>query len=85
MATLKEHILGLRVEDRYDEAQKVQEVMTRFGCSIKTRLGLHKTANDGCAQSGIILLQLIPNEENVPRLIDELSKIDGVEVKEMHF
>ncbi|MGM0376182.1 MAG: hypothetical protein ACQEQ0_05370 [Bacteroidota bacterium] len=85
MTTPKEHIIGIRVEDRYDEAQEVQKVLTRYGCSIKTRLGLHKAGDDNCGQSGIILLQLIPDEENVPNLLDALSKIDGVEVKEMQF
>ena len=85
MTTPKEHILGIRVEDRYDEAQEVQKVLTHYGCSIRTRLGLHKAQNDNCDHSGIILLQLIPGEKHISQLTEALGKIDGVEVKEMKF
>ena len=83
--TPNEHILGIQVEDRYDEAQEVQKVLTHYGCSIRTRLGLHKANDQNCGQSGIILLQLIPGEQNVSKLMEALDKIDGVEVKEMQF
>ncbi|MFO8001687.1 MAG: hypothetical protein R6U46_10615 [Marinilabilia sp.] len=46
---------------------------------------LHRAGDENCGQSGIILLQLVPDEENIPHLIDLLAKIDGVEVKEMQF
>ncbi len=85
MSKSNDHIIGIRVEDRYDEAQEVQKVLTRYGCSILTRLGLHQTKNTQCGQSGLIILQLIPDDEEARLLINALSKIDGVEVKEMVF
>jgi hypothetical protein len=85
MTKTKEHIIGIHVKDRYDEAQQVQEVLTRYGCSIKTRLGLHNVNGDNCAQGGVILLQLVPDDEEARLLISAMNKIDGVEVKEMVF
>ncbi|WP_010665603.1 hypothetical protein [Marinilabilia salmonicolor] len=85
MATPKEHIIGIHVEDRFDEAQQVQEILTRYGCSIKTRLGLHNTNGTNCSQGGIIILQLIPDNEKAELLIRAMKKLEGVEVKEMVF
>jgi hypothetical protein len=85
MTKTKEHIIGIHVKDRYDEAQQVQEVLTRYGCSIKTRLGLHNVNSGNCAQGGVILLQLVPDDEEARLLISAMNKIDGVEVKEMVF
>jgi len=57
---MAEHVtvLGIRIEDRVKEAGEVQKVLTKFGCSIKTRLGLHEVSNDFCSSSGLILLEL---------------------------
>lgn len=85
MSKTNEHIIGIHVGDRYDEARQVQEILTRYGCSIKTRLGLHNTNGQNCSQGGIILLQLIPDDEKAPLLIKELSNLEGVRVKEMVF
>ncbi len=85
MGAPKEHIIGIQVEDRYDEAQQVQEILTRYGCSIKTRLGLHRADGTHCSQSGIIILQLIPDKEESGLLINAMNKLEGVRVKEMVF
>ena len=63
---MAEHVtvLGIRIEDRVKEAGEVQKVLTKFGCSIKTRLGLHEVSNDFCSSSGLILLELTgPKDE----------------------
>lgn len=85
MSKINEHIIGIHVEDRFDEAQQVQEILTRYGCSIKTRLGLHNTNGNNCSQGGIIILQLIPDNEKAELLINAMKKLEGVEVKEMVF
>ncbi len=85
MSKTNEHIIGILVEDRYDEAQQVQEILTRYGCSIKTRLGLHNTNENPCSQGGVIILQLIPEDEKARLLINAMNKLEGVQVKEMVF
>jgi len=35
-------ILGILIPDRVKDAVKIQEALTKYGCSIKTRLGLHE-------------------------------------------
>ena len=43
-------IMGIQVGDREQEAVKVQELLTKQGCIIKTRLGLHEASVEGAVQ-----------------------------------
>jgi hypothetical protein len=78
-------ILGIHLTDRVNKVSDVQAVLTKFGCTIKTRLGLHEVVNDFCSRSGIILLELTGYREDYFKLENELLKIDGLEVKKMVF
>ncbi|MDP1622032.1 MAG: hypothetical protein Q8M08_06795 [Bacteroidales bacterium] len=78
-------ILGVHITDRVPEVSVVQAVLTKFGCTIKTRLGLHEVKDDFCARSGLIILELTGNREEFFKLENELLKIDGLEVKKMVF
>lgn len=75
------HIMAIRVAPRNVAAPKVQEVLTKFGCIIKVRLGLHEALENECANDGIILLQLIHDVEKIKSLKDELNEIQGVSAK----
>lgn len=78
-------ILGIKIEDRLKGASEVQKVLSRFGCSIKTRLGLHEVSDEFCSTSGIIILELTgPNEEQV-KLYESLIRISGVNTQKMEF
>lgn len=63
-------IIGIHLKDRSQEAVHLQEILTRYGCSIKTRIGLHDASEGQCAPGGIILLEVISKQEE---LIQELS------------
>ena len=78
-------ILGISVYDRTKEAGLVQEELTRFGCSIKTRLGLHEVTDEFCSQSGLIILELFGDKAEQLALERDLNAISGVEVKKMEF
>ncbi|MEI6435866.1 MAG: hypothetical protein WCP32_13550 [Bacteroidota bacterium] len=78
-------ILGIHLTDRVKKVTDVQAVLTKFGCSIKTRLGLHDVVDDSCSPGGIILLELTGNREEFLKLENELLKIDGLDVKKMVF
>lgn len=73
-------ILGVLVNHRSEVAVEVQEVLTKFGCIIKLRLGLHETANV-CAEDALLLLQLDGSKEEISNLQESLNIIDGVETK----
>jgi hypothetical protein len=78
-------ILGLHLTNRVKEAIKVQDVLTKFGCSIKTRLGLHDVNEEVCSTNGIIILELCGSIDEMAKLENELLKIEGLEVRKMTF
>jgi hypothetical protein len=78
-------ILGVHITDRLKEVSEFQSILTKFGCTIKTRLGLHEVHEDFCARSGLIILELTGIREEFVKLENELLKIDGLEVKKMVF
>ena len=78
-------ILGLHVTDRAGEAVKIQDLLTKFGCSIKTRLGLHEVNENICSSCGIILLELTGDKAECDKLESELLKVEGLDVQKMTF
>ena len=58
-------ILGVLITDRQKEAGKVQALLTKFGCSIKTRLGLHEVTDNLCSSSGLIILELTGDVDTI--------------------
>ena len=74
------HIMALRIKHRNNKAPGVQEILTRFGCDIKMRLGLHEAGREECSNEGLILLQLTAE---CPDLEKELNSVEGVTAKTM--
>jgi len=72
------YIIGVRMENRIDNAVKFQEVLTKNGCKIKTRLGLHEVSDDVCSNDGIIVLQPCGTKEDVEALVNELNSLEGI-------
>lgn len=78
---MNRNVLLILIENRMQAALKVQEVLTKYGCSIKTRLGLHDAGPNLCASTGLIFLELIGEKKENENFESELSKIPGVSVK----
>lgn len=78
-------ILGIMINDRIKEAGSVQKILTQYGCSIKTRLGLHEVTDKLCSTSGLIILELTGPLADQKKLKDELGKIQGITLKMMEF
>ncbi|HHT63255.1 MAG: hypothetical protein ACOX4H_04915 [Bacillota bacterium] len=75
------YLIGVRMENRIDHAAKFQETLTKNGCKIKTRLGLHEVSDDACSNDGIIVLQPCGNKEDVEALVNELNSLEGVKAR----
>lgn len=76
-------VMGISINLRTAHAPSVQEVLTKYGCLIKTRLGLHETDEKSCSEQGIVLLQLRGDDSEIEALKNELSAIQGVKVNTM--
>ena len=64
-------IIGINIGNRIEEAVKFQQIITEFGCDIRTRIGLHNTDENECINNGIILLEVV---NNTCQICDTLSK-----------
>ncbi|HAX97829.1 MAG TPA: hypothetical protein DCY12_02780 [Candidatus Atribacteria bacterium] len=71
-------LLVVKIGARSNQATKVQEVLTQHGCSIRTRLGLHETSPNYCAEDGLVILELADNQEDIQALRNDLEKLSGV-------
>ena len=70
--------MAIKLENRKDSATLVQNVLTRYGCFIKTRLGIPYHNEDGsCANSGLIILEVI-NQKALFDLKNELLQIGDI-------
>ena len=75
------YIIGIRVDNRVANAVKLQEVLTKDGCNIKTRLGLHDTSGDECATDGIVILQPYGEENEVKSMVEDLNSLEGIKAR----
>jgi hypothetical protein len=70
--------MGILVDKRTESAPKVQEILTRFGDSILSRVGIH---DPGEEDHGLITLNIRDREEKIKSLSKELESLNGVRVK----
>ena len=77
------YIMAILQEHRVETATKVQEILTRFGCNIRVRLGLHDAGIETCSPSGLILLQICGDKAEIEQMQLELQKVPYVKVKLM--
>lgn len=81
----KKYIIGISVFDRIKEAGLTQKILTEYADCIKTRLGFHELSIDKCSRNGIIMLEMIGNEERIEMMLSKLSEIGGIESQKMIF
>lgn len=70
-------ILGIELPERNTDATKFQEILTEHGCNIRTRIGMHHGTEKACTNNGIILLDIVGENED---LLNELKEHWNVQV-----
>lgn len=80
---MKEKIIAIVIGKRVEEAPRVQEVLTIYGCIIKTRLGLHDHVGESCSNNGLVLLHVEGDEDRIKNLENDLNQLEDVTVSEM--
>ncbi|WP_409372115.1 hypothetical protein [Pseudobacteroides cellulosolvens] len=74
--------MAIVISHRSKNAPDVQKVLTKFGCMIKVRLGLHEAGNV-CSEEGLIVLQLAGDSSEIKNFQEELNAIEGVRANTM--
>jgi hypothetical protein len=78
-------ILGVLVQDRENLPVKLQDIFSKYGCCIKTRIGLNELDIPGKGSAGLIILELMGDKEECIRLENEILMLSGTEVRKMLF
>lgn len=80
---MKHTIFGVHISHRVESVPAVQAVLTKYGCNIRTRLGIHDADGTSCSPSGLLVVDVFgPETEDFFR---ELQELTGVDVQRMDF
>jgi len=78
---MRKDLLVVLIGSRVRKALPVQEILTRYGCIVKTRLGIHDAGKNGCSDTGLIILELIPQGPRIKKLKKELDALPRVKAQ----
>lgn len=78
-------IMAIKVNGRVAKAPLVQEILTEYGCNIRTRVGFHEASEDFCGADGILILQLVGDKEEIQQMYEKLKALDGVKTQFIEF
>jgi hypothetical protein len=74
-------ILLILIGKRKDTALRVQQVLTGWGCIIKTRLGIHDGVLENCSDEGLLILELHGTQEQMDELTRKVSVLPDVQAR----
>jgi hypothetical protein len=78
---MEKSVLLVLIDNRKESADKVQKILTGWGCYIKTRLGIHDGVLDNCSDHGLIFLELVGEGTKHEELMRKLKLVKGVDAK----
>ena len=80
---MKHTIFGIHISRRTENVPAVQATLTKYGCNIRTRLGIHDSDATSCSPSGLVLVDVFGDETE--SFYAELGALNGVELQRMDF
>ncbi len=75
---MKRSVLLILVDHRKESSEKLQKILSAWGCTIKTRLGLHSEVMDNCTEHGLLFLELAGKDADHEELTRKISLLKGV-------
>lgn len=76
-------IATLMVENRGEASAEIQDILSRYGCSIRTRLGLNNVIEG--QETGIIILELTGEVGEQRGLVQRLTSVANVSISVVSF
>jgi hypothetical protein len=73
----------VKLKARNTEAVRVQEVLTKHGCAIALRVGMHEHVGDACTNEGVIILKVHDDPKSVKAMVKDLKAVGKLVVKEV--
>ena len=75
------NVIAVKVSDREGVAQDMQKVLTKHGCLIKVRLGLHDIPANACSPAGLVMMEVEGDPAEIKTLVKELNALGSVSAK----
>ncbi|MDZ7739904.1 MAG: hypothetical protein U5K32_12725 [Bacteroidales bacterium] len=69
-------LIGMLIKNRSEIVDEVQKVLTLFGCTIRTRLGINEREHG--EDTGLILLELVGENAEMNRLAGRIAGIENI-------
>ena len=66
---------AIKIIDRNEHVEDVQKILTLYGCSIRTRMGVNLGKESG--NEGLLLLELTGNHKEINSLSERLNDIEN--------
>ena len=77
-------IMGIKLNQRNETAKSLQDILTRHGCIINTRLGFHEVSEIACSEQGYILLEFAADSDSeIMVMKNEIEALGELTVKMM--
>jgi len=76
-------VLGILIDKQQDNSKNFQYILTKYGCSIKLRVGINFDTEKG--QAGVILLELVGDTRETLALQKEIIENIKVEIQKIVF
>jgi hypothetical protein len=77
------NLIAVKVSDREGVAQDLQKVLTKHGCLIKVRLGLHDMPANACSPAGLVIMEVEGEAAEIKALVDGLNALASVSAKQL--
>ncbi|HOJ49811.1 MAG TPA: hypothetical protein PKW55_03265 [Spirochaetota bacterium] len=78
---MQKHVVIIYQKNREETAVKLQSILTKYGCLIKTRLGIHDGVVNACTPTGLIILETVGEIKEIKNMVSEIEQIKDTDVK----
>lgn len=72
-------VLSVLIAKRSQDALGFQEVLTRHGCLIKTRLGIHEI--EDCSEDGLVILYVSGVSEDINTFVNDINALESIRAR----
>ncbi len=74
-------VMVILVGDREHAAVNLQKLLTEWGCLIKTRLGIHDGVLDECSTEGLVILEVVGDQDKIDELCRKINLLHKVKAE----
>jgi len=78
-------ILGILIKEEVADIVAFQQLLTKYGNVIRTRLGLHENHYQTPNIKGLLLLEMVGNPVEIATFEKNAAQISGIQIQKMHF